>query len=128
MYSTLATGKENLAKLALPSDPDRGGYTGRKIDDELVAEAFYAAAIDPNYVKTVAPKTYEWLAKLVEDNPDVNKWIHFNSFGAAPLAPRSGLEEMTRPVLLMPSARPLILLQARHRLLNDPGPPVRPMK
>jgi hypothetical protein len=53
VYSTLATGKENLPKLTLPADRD---YSGPKIRDEIAAEGFRATLKDHNCMKTRPPK------------------------------------------------------------------------
>ncbi len=66
VYSTLATGKENLPTLTGPANR---GYNGPAIRDELVAEGVRASLADPNYMKTVAPKAYDWIADLLAKNP-----------------------------------------------------------
>ena len=44
-----------------------------------MAEALRAYMADPNYLKTVAPKTAAAIRKFVNDNPRLNKVIQFNS-------------------------------------------------
>lgn len=78
VYSTLATGKENLPKLTLPTDHN---YSGPDIRNELVGEVIRAALYNPNFMKTDAPKTYEWLADLFVKNPHLG--VRLNSLGAA---------------------------------------------
>ena len=87
-YSTLATGDEYRKTLVLP--PSRGGYTGAKIEHELIAEAFRAALTNPNYMKTVAPKIYATLRKWVKSKPELAKLIQLNSLGATAVAAALG--------------------------------------
>lgn len=83
VYSTLATGKENLPKLTLPTGRD---YGAPEAEDELMAEVTRAALSDPNYMKTVAPKTYDWLADLF-----ANYGIRLNGLGGATVAALWGM-------------------------------------
>jgi hypothetical protein len=81
VYSTLATGKEDLPKLTLPKDR---GYSGPHVRNELAGEVIRAALKDPNYMKTAAPKTFDWLADLFAKHPHLG--IRLNSLGAATVA------------------------------------------
>jgi hypothetical protein len=46
-----------------------------------MAEAIRAYLENPNYLKTVAPKTAAKIRAAVNANPSVNKIIHFNMNG-----------------------------------------------
>ena len=65
--------------------PKDQGYAANQTDGELMAEAIRAYKRDPNYVKTVAPKTAARVREFVNANPNLNKTIQFNS-----LAPAAG--------------------------------------
>lgn len=52
------------------------------VERELMAEAIRAYMRDPNYLKTVAPKTAARIREYVNPNPNLNKVIQFNSVGA----------------------------------------------
>ena len=45
---------------------------------ELIAQAIRAYMVDPNYLKTVAPKTAEAIRRSVNENPRIAKTIQFN--------------------------------------------------
>ena len=62
-----------------PWSPKESGYKGDDVEREYVAEAIRAYMADPNYLKTVAPKTAAAIRKFVNDNPRLNKVIQFNS-------------------------------------------------
>jgi hypothetical protein len=59
--------------------PEDAGYRGKDVSREYVAEALRAYTADPNYLKTVAPKTAATIRKFVNNNPRLNKVIQFNS-------------------------------------------------
>jgi hypothetical protein len=63
-----------------------------------MAEAIRAYIQDPNYLKTVAPKTAAAIRKAVNGNPRLSKAIQFNSLGEAPqlFALSFGLNERAR--------------------------------
>lgn len=82
-YSTLTTGDENRRKLSLPH---LRSYQGDDIRAEKVAEAFRAALTNPNYLKTVAPKTYETLRRWIKDNPELARIVQLNNLAAATAA------------------------------------------
>lgn len=83
-YHTLATGSENSKKFTLPFD--RGYRDPQKSDNELIAEAYFAAFKNPNYMKTVAPVTYATLRKWIKSNPELAKLIQLNSLAATAAA------------------------------------------
>lgn len=58
---------------------------GDDVKRELMAEAIHAYRVDPNYVKTIAPKTAAAIRAAVNPNPLLNPHIQFNS-----LAPAAG--------------------------------------
>ncbi|MBX3596021.1 MAG: hypothetical protein KF874_00490 [Rhizobiaceae bacterium] len=67
-----------------PFTPQNNGYAkGEKSDRELAAEGFRAYLSDPNYIKTVAPKTAARIREWVNANPQLKDVIQFNSL--APL-------------------------------------------
>lgn len=64
--------------------PETFGYAkGEKSDRELMAEALRAYMADPNYLKTVAPKTAARIREFVNRNPRLSKIIQFNAIPAA---------------------------------------------
>jgi hypothetical protein len=63
--------------------PLNQGYSKKSVRDELIAEALRAYLTDPNYLKTVAPKTAKAI-RGVNKNPTVAPIIQFN--GWAPFA------------------------------------------
>jgi hypothetical protein len=65
--------------------PEDHGYRKRDVDGELVAEAIRAYMADPNYMKTVAPKTAAAIRAAVNPNPQLSKIIQFNALPAAGL-------------------------------------------
>lgn len=65
--------------------PEQSGYRGADVGRELMAEALRAYMADPNYLKTVAPKTAARIRAAVNSNPMLRDLIQFNSI-AAPVA------------------------------------------
>lgn len=60
--------------------PEQMGYkTGVDADRELMAEAIRAYMANPNYMKTVAPRTAARIRAYVNDNKDLRDIIQFNS-------------------------------------------------
>jgi hypothetical protein len=62
--------------------PENDGYRGKDIDREYIAEAIRAYLQDPNYLKSVAPKTAARIRAAVNSNQNLNKVIQFNQAGA----------------------------------------------
>jgi len=58
--------------------PEKSGYKGTDIDRELMAEAIRAYMADPNYLKTVAPRTAARIRAAVNANPRIAPIIQFN--------------------------------------------------
>jgi hypothetical protein len=69
----------------LGAKPQEFGYLGDDVKRELMAEAIHAYRTNPNYIKTIAPKTAAAIRAAVNPNPLINKHIQFNS-----LAPAAG--------------------------------------
>jgi hypothetical protein len=65
--------------------PEHFGYSGVNINRELAAEGIRAYMTNPNYFKTVAPKTAAKIRDLVNENPYLKDAIQFNSLLAAGL-------------------------------------------
>lgn len=70
-------GKETARRLQ--TGPEVYGYPGDEFPAEYMAEAFRAYLTDPNYIKTVAPKTAQRIRAYVNANPSLNRIIQFNS-------------------------------------------------
>ena len=65
--------------------PEDLGYKGAEVSREYMVEAIRAYMADPNYLKTVAPKTAAAIRAAVNENPKLSKVIQFNA-GGNPLA------------------------------------------
>lgn len=76
IYHTLYEGKE---RKTLRTGPEHFKYKPPAVRGELMAEAMRAYLQDPNYMKSVAPKVAAAIRKAVNTNPDLNKWIQFNT-------------------------------------------------
>lgn len=76
VYNTLGTGRERSTNLM---GPQHLGYGGDEIPRELMAEALRAYMADPNYLKTVAPKTAAAIRKAVNAHPTLSKIVQFNA-------------------------------------------------
>lgn len=82
IYNTMATGQERARGL---TGPQHIGYRPDEVQRELLAEAVRAYITDPNYIKTVAPKTAARIRAAVNADPRLNKAIQFNT--SAPIMP-----------------------------------------
>ena len=80
VYSSLLTGQERTRNL---TSPRHVGYSKVDAPRELMAEAIRAYMADPNYLKTVAPKTAETIRRAVNGHPRLSKIIQFNSIAGA---------------------------------------------
>lgn len=76
VYNTLNTGQERTRNL---TGPEQAGYSSADVPRELMVEAVRAYLTDPNYLKTVAPKTAAAIRKAVNTNPVLMRIIQFNS-------------------------------------------------
>jgi hypothetical protein len=63
----------------LQTTPESFGYKGENLRAENMAEAIRSYMADPNYIKTIAPKTAERIRQYVNDNPRLSGTIQFNS-------------------------------------------------
>jgi len=84
VYSELNT-KGWVSKWQKGAKPQDFGYLGDDVKRELMAEAIHAYRTNPNYIKTIAPKTAAAIRAAVNPNPLLNKHIQFNTM--APVAP-----------------------------------------
>jgi hypothetical protein len=66
-----------------------------------MAEAIRAYMVDPNYLKTVAPKVAAAIREAVNSHPTLSKIIQFNS-----LAAMMGLDPGPAPVQSRPLSAP----------------------
>jgi hypothetical protein len=76
VYNTLNTGMERTRHL---TGPQHLGYKAEVAPKELMAEAIRAYLADPNYLKTVAPKTAATIRAAVNSHPTLRKIIQFNA-------------------------------------------------
>lgn len=74
---------QDLSPRAKSWTPEAAGYKGADVDREYMSEAIRAYMTDPNYMKTVAPKTAAAIRAAVNSNPRLSKTVQFNSL--APL-------------------------------------------
>ncbi len=58
--------------------PESFGCHGREAEAELMAEAFRAYMLNPNYMKTVAPDTAARIRNAVNPHPRLKYVIQFN--------------------------------------------------
>jgi hypothetical protein len=82
VYGTLRSRPQERAS---NPQPESFGYLDNKINAELVAEGLRAYMTNPNYFKTVAPRTAAKIRAIVNESPYLKKVIQFNSLGAAGL-------------------------------------------
>jgi hypothetical protein len=81
------------ARYGQPMRPEQAGYKNLDVPPEYMAEAIRAYMANPNYIKTVAPKTAAAIRKAVNNNPRLNRIIQFNAGGVPmPGAPMSDEE------------------------------------
>jgi hypothetical protein len=84
LYNTLNNSNRSpdgtgAASWGKPATPQGSGYKGDDVPREFMAEAIRAYMADPNYLKTVAPKTAAAIRKAVNSNPAVNCVLQFNN-------------------------------------------------
>jgi hypothetical protein len=80
VYDTLVSGRERTTNLTRPRHL---GYTSTQTPRELMAEAIRAYLANPNYLKTVAPRTAAAIRAAVNSHPRLSKIVQFNSLAAA---------------------------------------------
>jgi hypothetical protein len=94
VYDTLLTGRERRRNLTLPGNV---GYKGAEVDREYIAEAIRAYMRDPNYLKTVAPKTAAKIRAAVNGHPTLSRIIQFNTLGGLGLLGTQAGDPERRP-------------------------------
>lgn len=77
VYSDLTTGQQGRTRHK--TRPKDLNYPPREVPRELFAEAIRAYMVDPNYLKTVAPKTAAAIRKAVNEDPKIARVIQFNA-------------------------------------------------
>jgi hypothetical protein len=77
--------RSEAATWGKPFRPEHLGYKGDEVGREYIVEAIRAYMADPNYIKTVAPKTAAAIREGVNSHPTLSRIIQFNSI-AAPAA------------------------------------------
>jgi hypothetical protein len=92
LYNTLNNANRGrygtgAASWGKPATPQGAGYKGGDISREFLAEAIRAYLADPNYIKTIAPKTAAAIRKAVNSNPAVNRMLKFNNIPWAAALP-----------------------------------------
>ena len=95
-----ARGGLDAAPTARPMTPQRRGYDSENVPREYMAEAIRAYMTDPNYFKTVAPKTAAAIRAKVNAHPTLSKIIQFNAFGG--LAAMNGLDSDPQAIPTQP--------------------------
>ena len=71
----------DAAPTARPMTPQRRGYDREEAPREYMVEAIRAYMTDPNFFKTVAPKTAAAIRAAVNAHPSLSKIIQFNAAG-----------------------------------------------
>jgi hypothetical protein len=79
-----------------PFTPQVLGYKGEEISREYMVEAIRAYMADPNYLKTVAPKTAAAIRAAVNAHPALSKIVQFNTI--AGLAAMNGINPDSVPI------------------------------
>jgi len=81
VYGTLRSGSEEFTFFHQPEKD----YLPHQVNSELLAEGIRAYMADPNYFKTVAPRTATRIRAAVNENLILRRVIQFNSLLAAGL-------------------------------------------
>ena len=82
IYGTVRSSSPGTAFL---HQPERYGYAPHQVNEELLAEGIRAYMANPNYFKTVAPKTAAIIRAAVNESPTLKRVIQLNSLLAAGL-------------------------------------------
>jgi hypothetical protein len=98
IYNTLNTGQERTRHL---TGPQHLGYRHDDVARELMVEAIRAYMADPNYLKTVAPRTAAAIRDAVNSHPTLRRIIQFNAI-AGPAMMEGDLDSSTSPQQLTP--------------------------
>jgi hypothetical protein len=101
VYNTLnnpnrAEGGAEAASWGRRFTPEALGFKGDEISREYMAEAIRAYMTDPNYLKTVAPKSAAAIREAVNAHPTLSKIIQFNTVGG--WAAMNGIDADTVPI------------------------------
>jgi hypothetical protein len=121
VYNALNTGMERTRHL---TGPQHLGYRGADVPRELMAEAIRAYLADPNYLKTVAPKTAAAIRVAVNSHPTLRKISQFNAI-ASPVAmgaidPEPAEWRVASDVIAAPGAARALARLAGRGLKNRP--------
>ncbi|MBK6599150.1 MAG: hypothetical protein IPG25_15245 [Proteobacteria bacterium] len=87
-------------KPSLQTNPSTMGYKGDDVPREFMAEAIRAYMQDPNYIKSVAPKTAARIREHVNGNPRFSDLVQFNSNGRNAMMPGVMLQDTSRRGIL----------------------------
>ncbi len=82
LFNALSSGKEQQKFRFLQHRPEDFGYSGPEAAREKMAEAVRAYMVDPNYLKTMAPKTAARIREWAYSHPEVSNVVRFNSLAA----------------------------------------------
>lgn len=77
VFHDLATGVQGKQKFR--TEPQHLGYKAEEVPRELMAEAIRGYMTDPNYLKSVAPKSAQRIRDFVNTHPTLSKIIQFNA-------------------------------------------------
>lgn len=77
VYHDLATGQQGRTRHL--TQPEHLRYRGDDVRAEYIAEAIRAYMVNPNYLKSVAPKTAKAIREAVNENPQIARVIQFNA-------------------------------------------------
>jgi hypothetical protein len=121
IYNTTATGKENAYP---PIGPENMNYVGDEIRDELMTEAIRTYMVNPNWIKTVAPRTAARIREWVAKNPELSKIIQFNSLaaGSAGLALAGQSEDAEAREARWEDRQQASVLKGSHSIFGLPMP------
>lgn len=79
VYHDLHTGDTSAQMPGRVHSPEFDGYRKGEVPGELIAEMLRAYMMDPNYIKTVAPKGAAAIRASVNADPWLSKIIQFNA-------------------------------------------------
>jgi hypothetical protein len=82
IYHDLNDAPHRVGKTSNRTSPKNFRYkAGPDTEKELIAESLRAYMEDPNYLKTVAPKTAKRIRESINNNPRIKNIIQFNTIG-----------------------------------------------
>lgn len=79
VYHDLRTGDTSVQMPGRFHSPEFDGYRKGEVPGELIAEMLRAYMMDPNYMKTVAPKGAAAIRESINADPWLSKIIQFNA-------------------------------------------------